>query len=119
MNNNAQKNKSEPKIDETVEQSFPASDPPAYMGSAAAGSPKDEPQGKERAQAPVVTERVSIDLNNATAEELGGLPALSPVLARTLIDNRPFSSWEDLKGLPDFDGETIAALKKGGAHIDG
>lgn len=116
---NGQK-KSEPKIDEEVEETFPASDPPSSMGSTAvAGSPKDRPQGKESARTPVVTERVSIDLNKATAEELGGLPALSPKLVRALVDNRPFDSWEDLKRLPDFDGETIAALRKGGAHING
>ena len=108
------------KVDEASAESFPASDPPSFMGSTAvAGSPQDHPrQGEKDDRAPVVTERVNVNLNTATAEELGGLPALSPELARTLIDNRPFDSWEDLKGLPDFDGDTIAALKKGGAHIN-
>jgi len=112
--------KSEPKIDQAVAESFPASDPPSYMGSSVAGAPKDEnAPDKGEVTKPVVTGQISIDLNKATAEELGGLTALSPELVRVLVDNRPFASWEELKELPDFDGEAIAALKKGGAHIGG
>ena len=110
--------KSEPKIDEAVEESFPASDPPSYMGSSVAGAPKDErAPHKGAVTTPVVKARISVDLNKATAEELGGLTALSPELVRALIDNRPFASWEEVKELPDFDGEAVAALKKGGAFI--
>jgi DNA uptake protein ComE-like DNA-binding protein len=116
---NHPKQKSEKKIDEAVAESFPASDPPSYMGSTAvAGGPEgDDPKFAEPDNDRVVTERVSIDLNKASKEEISALPALGPSLVQILLDRRPFASWEDLKGLPGFDGEKIAALKKGGAHI--
>lgn len=112
--------KSEPKIDEEVEESFPASDPPSSMGSTAvAGAPKDHPRSDEtEAKEPIRKERISVDINHATKEELGSLPALGPDLVSALLARRPFASWEELKDLPGFDGETIAALRKGGAHIN-
>lgn len=114
---NHPKQKSEKKIDEAVAETFPASDPPSYMGSTAvAGGPEGKPK-HEPEDGKVVTERVSVDINKATKEELAALPALSPGLVKTLLERRPFGSWEDLKELPEFDGEKIAALKKGGAHI--
>ena len=110
--------KSEPKVDKEIEASFPASDPPSYMGSSVAGGPKDHaPQEENGSAPPVEKERISVNLNTASAEELGALPALGPELVRALIGARPFKSWEDLKQLSDFDGEAIAALKKGGAFI--
>lgn len=111
--------KSERKIDEEVEETFPASDPPSTMGSTAvAGAPKEDGgngghDGAER----VEQDRVSCNINTASEEELGSLPALAPDQVRELIDGRPFKSWEDLKELADFDGKTIAALKHGGAYI--
>lgn len=110
----------EPKLDETVAGTFPASDPPSYMGATIAGGPKEPPRRHEdEAHMPVVKECISVDLNRATEEELGSLPALSPAHVKTLVEHRPFTGWEDLKALPDFDGGTIAALRKGGAHIVG
>lgn len=115
MNKPSKKANSE--IDEAVEESFPASDPPSYAGSSVAGAPKDGDAPKGEASEPVVTEQKSVDLNKATEEELRGLPALGPELVRALIDKRPFTSWEDVKDIAEFDGETVAALKKGGAFI--
>jgi DNA uptake protein ComE-like DNA-binding protein len=115
---NKPQKKSEPKVDEAVAESFPASDPPSYMGSSVAGAPKDNAAADMgEVTKPVVTAQISVDLNKATEEELGGLTALSPELVRELIANRPFTSWEDVKELSDFDGHAIAALKKGGAFI--
>jgi DNA uptake protein ComE-like DNA-binding protein len=104
-------------VDEAVEESFPASDPPSYAGASVAGAPQNGAAPKGEVSEPVVTGQISVDLNKATEEELRGLPALGPELARAIIDNRPFTSWEDVKDLADFDGETVAALKKGGAFI--
>lgn len=114
---NKPENKTNSEIDEAVEESFPASDPPSYAGSSVAGSPKEGAASSGEASKPIVTEQMSVDLNKATEEELRGLPALGPDLVRTLIGNRPFTSWEDVKNLAEFDGETVAALKKGGAFI--
>jgi DNA uptake protein ComE-like DNA-binding protein len=110
--------RAEPKLDEEVEETFPASDPPSYMGSTAiAGAPKDGPRPESDGAHPIVEEEVSVNLNEATAEELGRMPALSPDLVQALIAARPFTSWEDLKQIPEFNGESIIALKKGGAFI--
>jgi DNA uptake protein ComE-like DNA-binding protein len=115
-----QKNKTEPRLDKEIEGTFPASDPPSFMGSTAiAGAPKDHAAQDNGAKPTVVKDRLSIDLNRATKEQLGALSALGPDQVRAIVASRPFHSWEDLKGLPDFDGKTIAALKKGGAHIAG
>jgi DNA uptake protein ComE-like DNA-binding protein len=115
------KPKNEPKIDEEVEETFPASDPPSYMGSTAvAGAPKEKgagSNGADGAAQPVEQDRVSCNLNTASEEELGSLPALGPDHVRALLDARPFQSWEDLKELAGFEGKTIAALKHGGAYI--
>lgn len=111
--------KSEPKVDEEVAETFPASDPPSSMGSTAvAGSPRESANGDTRSGRPIEKEAVRIDINSATEEQLGSLTALGPEHVRALLERRPFASWEDLKGLPDFDGDTIAALRKGGAHIN-
>ena len=112
------KPKSEPKIDEEVEDTFPASDPPSSMGSTAvAGAPKEKTDGSSGAGHRVEQDRVSCNLNTASEEELGALPALGPDLVRALVEARPFQSWEDLKELAGFEGKTIAALKHGGAYI--
>jgi hypothetical protein len=108
---------SEPKLDEEVEETFPASDPPSYMGSTAiAGAP---PKGGKDGDGhmPVVQEQASVDLNRATAEELGSLPALGPKHVRALVSARPFKSWNDIARLADFDADTVAKLKEGGAFI--
>ena len=111
--------KSEPKVDEEVAESFQASDPPSYMGSTAvAGAPKEAGRDDTSSGRPIEKEQVRVDINSATEEELGALTALGPDHVRALIERRPFASWEDLKVLPDFDGETIAALRKGGGHIN-
>jgi DNA uptake protein ComE-like DNA-binding protein len=110
--------KSEPKIDQEIEESFPASDPPSSMGSTAvAGSPDDEPSRAQSGR-PIENEPLRVDINTASQEELGSLTALGPDHVRALMERRPFASWEDIKSLPDFDGETIAALRKGGGHIN-
>ena len=110
------KPKSEPKIDEEVEETFPASDPPSSMGSTAvAGAPKEKTDGSSGAGHRVEQDRVSCNLNTASEEELGALPALGPDLVRALVEARPFQSWEDRQELAGFEGPTIAALKHGGA----
>ena len=65
----------------------------------------------------MVQERRTIDLNTAKAEEIGSLPALSPALTRTLVENRPFETWDEIGRLPGFDRNKIEELKKGGAEI--
>jgi DNA uptake protein ComE-like DNA-binding protein len=115
---NEKRKLSEPRLDEEVEETFPASDPPSYMGSTlVAGSPPDKERKDADGQAGVVQEQASVDLNRATAEELGSLPALGPKHVRALVSARPFKSWNDIARHTDFDNETVAKLKEGGAFI--
>jgi DNA uptake protein ComE-like DNA-binding protein len=109
---------SEPKLDEEVEETFPASDPPSYMGSTAvAGAPQDEDRKDADGAPRVVQEQASVDLNTATEEKLGSLTALGPKHVRALMGARPFKNWNDIEQLSDFDSDTVAKLKKGGAFI--
>jgi competence protein ComEA len=89
------------------------------MGSTAvAGGPEgDDPKFTEPDNDRVVTGHVNVNLNKASKEEISALPALGPELVRTLLEGRPFRSWEEIERLSGFGAEKVAALKKGGAHI--
>ena len=106
------------KVDEASAESFPASDPPSHMGSTAvAGAPKEHGTTKNGREPVVVQERRAVDLNTAKPDEIGSLPALNPALTQTLVANRPFEKWEDIRRLRGFDQAKIDELKKCGAEI--
>src|SRR3954469_5526756 len=54
-----------------------------------------------------------VDLNTASFEELSAIPMLGPERARAVIDARPFTRWEQVRHLPDFNDEVIRELKNG------
>ena len=118
--NQRQKRRQRPrnKVDEASADSFPASDPPSYGGSTAvAGAPKEHRTAKSGKEPMVTEERRRIDLNTAKPDEIGSLPALNPALTQTLVENRPFETWDDVGHLPGFDKNKIEELKKSGAEI--
>jgi DNA uptake protein ComE-like DNA-binding protein len=107
------------KLDEEIAETFPASDPPAQMGSTAvAGAPQEN--GAKRPTNPRVQEaRLSVDLNSASSEQMIAMPALSPNMVETLMRARPFSGWSDVERLPGFGSRAVEALQKGGARLGG
>jgi DNA uptake protein ComE-like DNA-binding protein len=58
-----------------------------------------------------------VDFNAASEEELADLPMVGPDRARTLIQNRPFRSWDDVERLDGFGKGMIDDLKSGGAQL--
>ena len=58
-----------------------------------------------------------VDLNTASFEELCRIPVLGLERARALIDARPFTRWEQVRHLPDFNDEIVRDLKAGGARL--
>ena len=52
-----------------------------------------------------------LDLNQATAAELDGLPGIGPALARSIIAGRPYRSVEDLDRVPGIGPALIARLR--------
>jgi competence ComEA-like helix-hairpin-helix protein len=64
----------------------------------------------ETSQAKSPPELGNIDINTATEKELQTIPGIGPVMARRIIEARPFSSADDLKkvnGIGDKKYETI------------
>jgi DNA uptake protein ComE-like DNA-binding protein len=117
-----QRNKPTPKpepnkVDEGVAETFPASDPPAQMGSTAVAGAPQENGAKRPRDSRVKEERISVDLNSASSEEMIVLPALSPNMVETLMRARPFSGWSDIERLPGFGSRAVEALQKGGARL--
>ena len=63
------------------------------------------------ATAPIVKK---INLNTATATELGTMPQISPVLAKAIVDARaksPFKNWDDFVARKVMPSNVEAAIK--------
>jgi competence protein ComEC len=59
-----------------------------------------------------------ININTATKEELASLPKIGEERAQTLIEERPFDSWDEIDELPGFDEGLIEDIQKGGGYIE-
>ena len=59
-----------------------------------------------------------ININTATKEELASLPKVGEERAQTLIEERPFDSWDEIDELPGFDEGLIQDIQKGGGYLE-
>ncbi len=71
------------------------------------------PQAKAPAGA-ALTVGVKLDLNRATADELGVIPGIGPALALAIVKARdargPFKSWDDVDAVPGVGPAKLEAL---------
>ena len=58
-----------------------------------------------------------ININTASMEELASLPKIGDERAQTLMDERPFDSWDEIDELPGFDEGLIRDIQKGGGYL--
>jgi DNA uptake protein ComE-like DNA-binding protein len=58
-----------------------------------------------------------ININTASKEELASLPKLGDERAQTLIEERPFDSWDEIDELPGFDERLVQDIQKGGGYL--
>jgi DNA uptake protein ComE-like DNA-binding protein len=58
-----------------------------------------------------------ININTASKEELTSLPKLGDERAQTLIDERPFDSWDEVDELPGFDERLVQDIQKDGGYL--
>ncbi len=59
-----------------------------------------------------------ININTASKDELAALPMIGEELAETLVEQRPFYSWEELDELPGFDAELVEGIRASGGYIE-
>lgn len=62
-------------------------------------------------------ENATVDLNSASVDELADLPMVGRERAESIVQARPFGSWEDVKRIPGFSAGMVDDLKSGGAQI--
>ncbi len=58
-----------------------------------------------------------ININTASKEELASLPKIDDERAQTLVEERPFDSWDEIDELPGFDERLVQDIQKGGAYL--
>jgi len=61
--------------------------------------------------------RQKVNINTASEQELAALPMIGDERAQTLVDQRPFSRWEEVGELPGFTKGLIRDLQDEGAYL--
>lgn len=58
-----------------------------------------------------------ININTASREELASLPRISAERAQTLIEERPFDTWDEIDELPGFDEKLVRDIQNSGGYL--
>jgi DNA uptake protein ComE-like DNA-binding protein len=74
-------------------------------------------QNEPRSHGETHHENRIVDLNTASEEIIADLPMVGQQRARTLMQNRPFRSWDDVARLDGFGPGMIDDLRSGGAQL--
>jgi hypothetical protein len=65
----------------------------------------------------MVMAQKKININTASKEELATLPKIGEEQAQTLVEERPFSSWDEIDELPGFDERLVRDIQKSGGYL--
>lgn len=74
-------------------------------------------QAEPRAHGETHHEDRIVDLNSAAEEEIANLPMVGPRRARDTVEQRPFSSWDEVKSVSGFGSGMVDHLKSGDAQL--
>jgi DNA uptake protein ComE-like DNA-binding protein len=58
-----------------------------------------------------------VNINTASKEEIASLPRIGAERAQTLINERPFDSWDEIDELPGFDERLVQDIQKSGGYL--
>ena len=58
-----------------------------------------------------------ININAASKEEIASLPRIGAERAQTLIEGRPFDSWDQIDELPGFDERLVQDIQRSGGYL--
>jgi beta-lactamase superfamily II metal-dependent hydrolase len=78
--------------------------------SVAARAPPEEGRESPRS-APSEERQGFVDLNTASEDELRTLPGIGPVLARRIVEGRPYRSVDDLSSVPEMGKKRIEHIR--------
>jgi DNA uptake protein ComE-like DNA-binding protein len=59
----------------------------------------------------------NIDLNSSSEQELANVGGIGSQRARSIVENRPFRDWEDLKRVEGFSDTLVNDLRQSGATL--
>ena len=64
-----------------------------------------------KAKTAAMKEKVMVNLNTASADDLAKLPGVGPTKAKAIVEGRPYSKLEDLKKVKGIKDGVISKLK--------
>jgi competence protein ComEA len=99
------------KVDDLARAGVPARTIEGIRKLVTVGPKQAEAPKSARPGSPKAVAGPRVNINKATREELDGLPGIGPVLARAIIDARPFKTIEDIKKIKGIKEVEFAKIK--------